>query len=269
MAWTTRDGFPLLLLATEKGLYELLLRPDRPSVPQPIVVDPTNLERGFYSVVVAQSDLGARSVAAAARGMGGVYLSTEGGRSNTYRQTDLRGEDARVLAVQYALGSVYLWAGTYAFGKEAGKGCYRLDISLAEGSPEGWHRFGQGWKGGGVRSLAFMGSMVLAATDAAGVLTLSTGDKDPAWQAPDFAKCKLPIREESELDSVDGVDADPGKRSILAAGPQGVYLSSDQGASYSLLSRTNLEMVTLPKTWLFCSGEHEISVVSEDEASSH
>jgi hypothetical protein len=46
MAWTKRDGFPLLLLATEVGLYELVLRPDRKPVPQQLLVNPEDPSLG-------------------------------------------------------------------------------------------------------------------------------------------------------------------------------------------------------------------------------
>ncbi len=55
---------------------------------------------------------------------------------------------------------------------------------------------------------------------------------------------------------------------MLAGGKQGVYRSTDQGVRFEPASRKEFpETVTLPDTWLFTSGEHDIQVVSEDEAS--
>jgi hypothetical protein len=53
---------------------------------------------------------------------------------------------------------------------------------------------------------------------------------------------------------------------IMAGGLEGVYLSRDGGSAYERASSKEYrEVVTLPNTWLFCSGEHDITVVSEDE----
>jgi len=53
---------------------------------------------------------------------------------------------------------------------------------------------------------------------------------------------------------------------VLAAGAQGVHRSRDGGVEYeSVCAREFAETVTLPETWVFVSGEHELNVVSEDE----
>jgi hypothetical protein len=54
---------------------------------------------------------------------------------------------------------------------------------------------------------------------------------------------------------------------VMVGGAEGVYRSRDGGQTYYDCSgRTFTEAVTLPETWLFCSGEHEVQVVSENEA---
>jgi hypothetical protein len=269
MAWTNREGFPLLLLATEVGLYELSLRPDRKPVPQQLLVHPEDPSLGFYAVAVADLDIGEKVVVAAARGTGGVYLSSEGGRSQTYRLTGLTGEDVRVLAVEYAAGSVYFWAGAVAFGDDPGKGCFRLQVIDPRNTPEGWRPFGAGWSGGGVKSIALMGTTVFAATVSAGVLWLSSTDKDPVWKLPGFVRCGLPQKSQGRLLTVEDIAVDPGNRLIFAVGAQGVYSSQDRGLSYEKRSRHEFETVTLPPTWLFSSLEPQITVVSEDEAEGH
>ncbi len=269
MAWTMRDGFPLLLLATEVGLYELILRPDRKPVPQQLLVNSEDPALGFYAVAVADLDIGEKVVVAAARGTGGVYLSSEGGRSQTYRLTGLTGEDVRVLAVEYAAGSVYFWAGAVAFGDDPGKGCFRLQVIDPRNTPEGWRPFGEGWTGGGVKSIALMGTTVFAATASAGVLSLSSTDKEPVWKVPDFVRCGLPQKSQGRLHAVEDIAVDPGNRLIFAVGAQGVFASQDRGLAYEKRSRHEFETVTLPPTWLFSSLEHEITVVSEDEAEGH
>lgn len=271
LAWTIRDDAPLLYLATEKGLYELALRADRSSVPVQVLVDPKEPSRGFNGVVVADPDRGGRCVAVAGSGMAGVFLSSDEGRSQSFRMIGMKGEDVRVLAVEYAFGRCFLWAGTAAAGEnDAGKGCFRWEIFGHEDSPEGWRRFSQGWKGGSVKALAFMGSTVLAATFSAGVLALPSAEKDPVWQAPDFVQSRLPLRDQNRLQTVEDLAVDPDNRLILAAGPEGVYGSENRGRSYRNLSEQRFDSaVTLPATWLFCSAEHQITVVSEDEAGRH
>jgi len=55
---------------------------------------------------------------------------------------------------------------------------------------------------------------------------------------------------------------------VLAGGDKGVFASTD-GEQYSSRSQTEFtETVSLPSTWLFVSGTHEISVVSEGGPSS-
>ena len=66
---------------------------------------------------------------------------------------------------------------------------------------------------------------------------------------------------------LDTVAAGPGGL-VLAGGDKGVFASTD-GEHYSSRSQTEFtETVALPSTWLFVSGTHEISVVSEGEPSS-
>jgi hypothetical protein len=52
---------------------------------------------------------------------------------------------------------------------------------------------------------------------------------------------------------------------VLAGGPAGVYRSRD-GQRYEPAAGHDPgdQRVTLPQTWLFCSGEHDITVVNED-----
>ena len=51
------------------------------------------------------------------------------------------------------------------------------------------------------------------------------------------------------------VATDSGGERLLAAGIEGVYRSRDHGKSYEHVSNSEFpELVTLPETWLFCSG---------------
>jgi hypothetical protein len=266
LAWILRQGVPVLLMASDVGLYELALLPE--ATPVQVLVDPGDPDLGFYAVASSTSVRGETSVAVAAQATGGVFLSSQGAGAGSFRRVQgLEGEDVRVLEVQEQGVRSFLWAGV-AVGSpsEAGKGAFRLELRGAADSPEGWRAFGKGWKGGTCWGLAFAGSQVFAASHQAGVLRLDSAAADPAWVAPEIG-CGLPPRDTGRLHPVRAVDGAPEKALLMAGGPVGVCLSRDGGVRFERVSGRELpDKVTLPETWLFCSGEHEIAVVSEDEA---
>jgi hypothetical protein len=266
LGWILRQGVPVLLMASDVGLYELALLPG--ATPVQVLVDPGNPNLGFYAVASSTSVRGETSVAVAAQATGGVFLSSQGAAAGTFRRVKgLEGEDVRVLAVQEQGVRSFLWAGV-AVGSpsETGKGAFRLELRGAADSPEGWRAFGKGWKGGTCWGLAFQGAQVCAASHQAGVLRLDSAAADPAWLAPEIG-CGLPLRDAGRLQPVRAVATAPDRALLMAGGPVGVCLSRDGAVRYERVSSRELaDKVTLPETWLFCSGEHEITVVSEDEA---
>ena len=275
MAWTVRDGVPVLLLATAKGLYEL---PDQPgAVPTQVLVDEGQQDRAFYAVAAGEAR-GAANVAVAGRGLAGVWLSGRGGQGRSFRHVGLNNCDIRALEVQHDGPQAFLWAGSYAQKNGPGTGCFRRELIGGEDDPpDGWRAFTAGWTGGSCRGLAFHGTRVIAGTTRAGVLWADSAAAAPQWQAPAF-QCGLPQKQSGQLQPVDtlaarsastaGSVAGPGDGLILAGGIKGVFLSRDGGAGYDEVSRRDFveHAVTVPETWLFCSGAHEISVVGEDEA---
>ncbi|MBI3560628.1 MAG: baseplate J/gp47 family protein [Gammaproteobacteria bacterium] len=263
MAWIERDGVANLLLATELGLYQVEAKPG--AVPRQIVVDTANQTLGFVAVIVSTGAWGGTSVAVAAREERGVFLSSEGGRPNTFKPIGLEGEVIPVLAVQRRDLDQYLWAGVAAPGEQPGSGCYRWRLTGSVENNEGWRPYNKAWKGGSCRALAFQQSRVFAATSRLGVLRLDVDAQDPAWQVPDVS-CGLPLHEVGRLEIVDSVVNDPDGTLVMAAGIKGIYRSQDNGINYNKCSlREFTDEVSLPRTWLFCSGDHEIEVVSEDE----
>ena len=265
IAWMLRDNKPVLLLATNVGLYEILLQPG--ASPVQLLVDQANQNRGFYAVATSTDVRGAVSVAVASQDNGGIYMSSQGGRPGTYRKIGLQGEDIRILAVQHDGPRSFLWAGAYTPGGDnPGRGCFRWELRGTEDPPEGWVPFGNGWTGGSCRALAFLDTKVFAASYRAGVLRLDLNTPNAAWQACDV-NSGLPLRDRTSFYPVVTMASDPGRNTILAGGGSGVYRSTDGGTKYSSASnKVFLEKVTLPDTWLFVSGKHEITVVSEDEA---
>jgi hypothetical protein len=66
---------------------------------------------------------------------------------------------------------------------------------------------------------------------------------------------------------VTAIAANPAGRTLLAGGQGGIFRCGQPSERYECCStREFTEQVTLPDTWLFCSGEHEITVATEDEA---
>jgi hypothetical protein len=262
MAWTDRDGEPSLLLATEKGLYALAITEG--ADPVPIPVDDNDVDLGFTAVAVSTDVWGNTCVAVAAQKRAGVYLSTEGGKPDTFKHVGLKDENIGVLAVQHDGSERYLWAGLAAVGEDPGKGCFRWQLP---GSPDGWKGFSDNWKAGGCEALTFVGGDVLAATRRNGVLRLDPKAASSKWSGPD-AQSGLPLISLNRMVPVEwlaamsgGEDTPAGELTIMAAGPKGVYRCRDGGKRYELCSRKEFaDQVTLPDTWLFCSDEHDIKV---------
>jgi Baseplate J-like protein len=265
LAWTARETLPLLMLATDQGLFELALQAQ--ASPVQVQVDPGKPTLGFYAVAASVGIRGTFFVATAARGAGGVFLSSQGGRQGTFTLLGLSGDDVRVLEVQQDGVRTFLWAGITVAGNEAGKGCVRWELQGAT-PPTTRTLVNKQWDGGSCHALAFKGSLVFAATHQKGVLWLdqSKGD-DASWHLPVLG-CGLPVRDvERIFHPVLTVAADPAQQLVLAGGPVGVYCSADDGTNYeNCSSREFRDKVTLPGTWLFCSGEHSVEVLSEDEA---
>jgi hypothetical protein len=259
---------PILLIATSAGLYELAAQAG--SNPIQVLVEPSNQALGFYSVVADTDARGGLNVAVAAQNAAGVYLSSSGGATNTFRQTGLRGEDIRKLVIEQDGPRSFLWAGTASSGgDDPGKGCFTWELRGAEDPPERWQLFGKNWNGGTCRAIAFNGTQVLVASHRAGVLRLDIHTRDAAWQPSDVG-CGLPPRDLGRFLPVLTLATAPKSADVswvMAGGIKGAFRSVDNGVTYtSSSSKVFSDKVTLPATWLFVSGVHDISVVSEDEA---
>ena len=269
LEWVSRDRVPVLLMATGAGLYEIALQPD--ATPVQVMVFPGDGQHGFYAVAAASDGRApVQHVVVAAQARGGVYLSSEGGREGTFRQIGLSGTDIRVLAIEREGVRTFLWAGATADAPgDDGTGCFSWELVPAGSPPEGWVPYSAQWIGGSCKSIAFQGPMVLAGTHHAGVLRLPARRSGAAWERPSL-DCGLPLREAKQLfHPVESVGVDPQCRFVLVGGPKGVFRSpaADTAPVFETCSaRVFLDRVTLPPTWLLCSGEHSISVVTENEA---
>jgi len=297
IAWMTRNKEPILLIATDQALYELAVLRENPS-PLPLSVVPRHPQLGFYAVVAATDVSGNVNIAVAAQKLGqvgGVYLSSDGGRAfrpliDDETRTNLAEEDIRVLEIQQDGPRTFLWAGAFvASGNEEGKGCWRWEIMRPQEDPsEGWRAFSKGWAAGSCYAIAFPDKdTVIVGTHRGGIMRLKVDVADPAWStvAPNES-AGLPIRGTGNRPflPIHTVAADPNKRYIMGGARglaengsqevrgQGIYRArQDQGADYGrwkYLRVSNLiyfDRVTLPPHRLFVSGDHALDVMSEDD----
>ena len=105
---------------------------------------------------------------------------------------------------------------------------------------------------------------MFAATHHGGVLRVDARAASAAW-IPSDVNTHLPQRDLQGFSFVQVDDVAASDTTVLAAGAQGVYGSSD-GAVYASRSETEFtEAVALPGTWLFVSGEHELTVAREGD----
>ena len=271
LAWAPIEGRPVLFLASEEGLFRIKVD-TAPYVEPPLAV---RLRESMdhlplHAVASAVDADGRVSIAVAVAGEKGVFLSSRDGRTNSFREIKVPGgpKDVRVLEVQREGARSWLWAGVAAFAAD-GVGCLRRELVGDGDPPDGWVAFSGGWRGGSCESLTFRGRTVYAGSDKKGVLVLDLDGSNPAWQGEGL-DCGLPLRDGADrFEPVAAVAAARDDGSLLLAGGQkGLYESRDGGRSFSLSSRRgDQDAVGLPATWLFCSGEHRITVVGEDETS--
>lgn len=267
LCWVDRQDEPLLLLAGERGLYELPVTEG--AIPVQNVVDTSQPDRGFYAVDALVDIRGRTGVVVAAEASAGVWLSPDAGTAGSFKQVKAAGEDIRCLTVQYDGGASYVWLGR-AVPEGTGTGCLRLKIdelgrtAFDEQFMNSWEEFSAGWTGGSCWGVHVMGDAAYAATQSGGVLRFQLGQASAQWSVPDV-NCNLPLRDRTRFEpvrSVSGAVLPDGVALVLAAGPKGVYRSKDDAASWESCTRRVVDdVVTLPDTWLFCSGDHRIEVV--------
>ena len=258
LAFVDRGEVAALLLATDVGLYELALLTG--AVPLQVLVDETDPDRGFYGVASFVSERGVLGVALIAQAQYGVYLSTDGGRPGTFVRAGLNGLETRTLAIQLDGPATIAWVGTgEPDPNRPGQGCFRARLFEADIR---WVPMAAGWGGGTCWDLAFTGSSVLAATQSGGILRLDPTSPQPSW-VPPTVNCGLPLRDRPRFESIEAVAAAGPGAPVLAGTTRGVFRSADAGRWTSAANRETREVVTIPDTWLLCSGEHQIEVVRQ------
>jgi hypothetical protein len=280
MAWGRRDNQPVLFLAGDGGFFELNAGKQGSNLVQ-LLVDRQDQSKRFYAVATVEDAAGQLNVIVAAQNREGVYLSTRGGRSGTFRPLiGIEERDVHVLAVQPEGGRLWLWAGTFAFGDIPGDGCFRWELRGDQDPIAGWEQFNNGWNGGSCRGLAFIGTTVYAATHRSSVAQLNAAEDKPQWRLP-HVNSGLPVRdlERGRFLPVSAVAADPRTGWIMAGvlsdepddTRQGIYRTrySEEpylNWRYELVTSPEFDdRVPLPSTWLLISSKHSITVETGNE----
>jgi hypothetical protein len=275
-AWLEQEKQTVLLLATEKGLIPVFPKDEMP-IRAPLSVDRGEATMGFYSVIVYRDEGGTTYVAVAAANRGGVYLSSRNGRPNSFRHLmgqegkGLRGKDVRTLTVQKDGTNLYLWAGTASKGgQDVGEACYVWHMQEGAAPLVGWKPYTAGWQGGTCRDILIRGKTVYAVSHRQGLMRLDNphGNPNAKWKAAGY-RSQLPLRPDGEFEGQfvpllsGAISRDESK--ILVGTEEGVFLSETGEKFEFAASNTFIEDVSLPKTWLFISGAHEIVIRGSDE----
>jgi hypothetical protein len=268
LAWAKRDDGFFVLLATDKGLYELANKGGATPVQVPVFDGDARF--GFFSIAASRV-AGNVTVALAAQAGKGIWVSNQAGLGRSFEQwwTPPNADLVSVLRVQRDGARSFLWAGFGATGDDAGKGASRIELNGAPKaqSAQNWDSF-DGWAGQGVRELAFSNTTIFAASLSRGVVRLNFRASTPLWQPLPLGR-GLKERAQSTgsqvqqlFELVSTVAASDGV--VLAGGEYGVYKSTDGGDTYAFASATTFDdVVPLPPMWLFCSGQHDIRVTED------
>jgi hypothetical protein len=276
MAWSNRDDQPLLHLASDEGLFEVLIRKlpiSEALVPTKISVNPQDANQGYYAIAAANDLQGNSYVALASQKSQGIFLSSLGGKSETFKNIGQIGKDIRTLAIHRDDAGLYLWGGVTVPGNQKGTGAVRWKLqganTIIDGQP-----FSKNWNGGSCMSISFFGDHIYAGSFNAGILVLDASKAENEWtEGAVNLNCGLPIREADRLfvpvvalaarPSSHQLDSAPAFH-LLAGGERGVFkraIDSNKSITYKLCSPAVFsDKVTIPDGWLFCPGEHEIQV---------
>ncbi|MFP3907285.1 MAG: putative baseplate assembly protein [Acidimicrobiales bacterium] len=258
LAWTHVGDTPGLLITTNTGLYRLALLPG--AAPVQVVVDPADADRGFYAVVSFTDPAGDWWAAVASQAEHGVYLTTAPGRLEEFANIGLAGQDTRALSVQFHGTAAWLWVGVGEANPDL-PGTGPVRARLFENDVR-WEPPSDGWSGGTCWAVDLHGRVALAASQSGGVLRLDTATPGAAWQGVDV-NSGLALRDQGRFHPVTTLAVNQ-TGLALAGGSSGVHRSvGESHQSWQPCDhRRAEELVTIPSTWLMCSADHQIEVVT-------
>lgn len=271
IAWlASRIGRPVLFLATRKALRRLEPGTGGGSNNLPdLTADGQAGGNGFFAIATARHPMDVSFVAVAARELGGVLVSRQGGAKRSFEPIPgSSGKDIRILKFQTVGDRMFLWAGIAAAAGKEGEGLMRIEARADGIDPGGWAAYSKGWRGGSCEGFDIVGSMVVAGSNRAGVLTLDLSVTAPTWSVATLDS-GLPINNErSALLPITAVGLVPGGRqpTTIAGADAGLYVARE-GIRFEREGQTVFtDAVPLPRTWLYCSGSHRLDVVTDAEA---
>jgi hypothetical protein len=287
VAWTEDEATPMLLLATQVGLFRNVLRGDH--AVEPVLGAP---QSRLYAVAVSATESARRVVAVGTR-KEGVHFSPSNAADGSFKALDAPECDVRELAFQELDGHTWLWAGLSVPGKDSasGLGALRWSLGVTGREPGPHESLSKGWTGrewGSCSGLAFVGPeqrFALATTSAGQVAELDCRADGPRWV---LAKEDVGIGyiQEGELAGQRaelvglaaqrrGAGAGAGAVDrVLVASEAGLYRADlvrpSEGAEGDATRFVRLgvrrDVVTIPATWTFRGGAHAIVVEREGEA---
>ena len=266
IAWLEKNSGPNLLIATDDALYEYAIMTD--TVPIKILVDHNNHNLRIDGISIIQEGYDGGLVAVfSSKENGQVYLSNNGAAENSFKKfVDIPWSPGEVssIVMQKRGPHHYLWVLLNKMPNQTGNACYRRHVSLTGEDHEGWIKLSEGWAAGNCYSLAFSDSLVFSASEKHGILVMDMDKKNLKWTKL-TRDGKLDMEAISRLGEPKQVVCNPETNLIMVAGKKGVFLSKDQAKTFENCSRSYYsDEITLPKNWLFCSSEHEITVEMEN-----
>jgi hypothetical protein len=276
VAFVQRGRELFLMFATPLGLqYIDVNAAARQPQNAPVINDPSTAQPGVFAVLVHRFR-GQEFVVVACDQRAGVLVSPDAGAPGSFRPLPIGGNRwIRTLAVQRLESRSFLWGGEIVQQEDPGQGVHRWEFRADGGLGGGWTQFVDGWDGQSCLGLAAVGHSLYAASYSKGILVLDTSRPQGArWRVPSL---------ESGLPTVSG----EGRRRVfqeikaVAAAPDGVVMAATEKGVYRRIKDApadtereyencsaliQSEEVTVPPSWLLCSGEHQITTEYPDES---
>ncbi|KAB0681338.1 baseplate J/gp47 family protein [Aureimonas leprariae] len=226
-----------------------------------------SLKEGLYSVAAQRHAIGIAMVAIARREKRGVLISRQGGGPESFEPVPgAEGRDVRRLLFDREGERTWLYAILAAESGADGEGVIRIEARADGIDPAGWQPVGRAWNGGSCTGLAIGRNLIAASSNRAGILTLDTTRVDADW-LPSALASGLPITEERKvLAPLAGVALSADSALTLAASTEGIYARPFATARFEPTGRTiYADRAPLPPNALYCAGEHELTVVGEND----
>ena len=247
---------PKLLVATDRGLYELPLIEG--AAPTPVLVDAADPDRASTASRRSPTTGASGGSPSPRRPSTASTSRAEAGRPGSWTNVGLTGSDTRTLAVQHgarATGCGPASASpnpTSPVPAPTEPACSRPTSGGSRLHPAG---------GGTCWALAFTANRVFAASQNGGVLRLELNVAEPSWEALDV-NAGLPLRRPPRFEPVEKLGRSPSRRvDGRRSGGRAAQRRRGPPVGPGLPPQAE-EVVTIPGTWLLCSGRHEIEVVS-------